>query len=81
METDEQLTARIQRERAVKKAWREFNRTPKTRRERKLIANLPAANISSKSIIVTRGRVQDGSGGGQPIFKNPHRKRKRIRGG
>ncbi len=56
-ESDEQIIARKERERAVKAAWRDFKRT--TPLARKLAATLPAANPRPKAIIVTRNRRTD----------------------
>lgn len=56
-ETDEQIIARKERERAVAKAWREFGSSSKL--ARRLASTLPAANPRPKSIIVTRNRRVD----------------------
>jgi hypothetical protein len=74
IETDEQIAARKERERAVQAAWRGWK---KSKRERRIVARLPAANSVPKAIIVTRDRVQDGSGGGRPTQR---RRRRRNRG-
>lgn len=71
IETDEQIIARRARERAVKSAWHHWKKAVPL--ARKLAACLPSANPVPKTIIVTRGRIQDGSGGSTRRHPKPHR--------